>query len=620
MRSRGAVLILFVALSFTTIAQDVAFSTLSGLRRQSFTRGPAAYLPRRGEWAPKEVLVRFKRDPGRQRRAEVHSKVGGRIKERIRPFGIDVVDLPRGVDVGEAVRSYSRLQVVKSAEPNYYALPNALPNDDRFAELWGLNNTGQRHMTARRGQRRRGKVDADIDSPQAWNVEEGDDETVIAVLDTGVDIRHPELDGALWTNPGEVPHDDIDNDSNGFVDDVHGWDVAESDNTLVERNPRVFAYSHGTHIAGTIAAEKNNGRGIAGICPDCKIMVVKIAKPVGEGRRRGMTLKLSDELQGIAYAHKMGADVVNASFGRPFWLASERAAFKKLGRGGALTVATAGNSRTNLDLLNARILRGDKVHWSRRPSYPGAYDLNTVITVAASNHRDAHPVFTNYGADTVDVAAPGVDVFSIVPNRSFGIFVGTSMSAPHAAGIAGLLKSRFPDRSPQEIRANIMRSVDRPKEMRVSSPTNPGIATVTQGRVNARRALDASSKPMGRSDGTIRGARPLGRFAKNRLRIPHDANDVFFKNLERGDRVTVKLKSRKDPFDLYLWSKGTFEIWQLEEPCFAEGRGCKLIDWSTSDDKTKKLEFTARRSGRFFVHVGASHRDGGRYRLTLARS
>ena len=573
-----------------------------------------------GDWAPGEVLVSFKSSASRQKKASVHSKVGARVRERIRSFGIDVVRLPDSLGVRAAVRRYSKLPLVGSAESNYYAQPFDIPDDEKFEELWGLNNTGQRHLTARRGKRSRGKSDADIDVPRVWNVEEGDPSTVIAVVDTGVDIRHPELKDAIWTNPGETPRDGIDNDGNGFVDDMHGWDVAENDNSLVERNQRVFAYSHGTHIAGTIGAQKDNRRGIAGICPNCKIMVVKIAKPKGLGRRQAMSLTLADELQGLAYAHEMGADIVNASFGRPMWLSSERRAFSKLGRSGALTVAATGNSLTNLDTLSPSVLSGETIRRGTRPAYPAAYDLPSIISVAASNDRDGLAFFTNYGADSVDLAAPGVDVLSTVPNKRYGIFVGTSMSAPHVAGVAGLVKSGFPSRSPEQIRVNIMRSVDEPRRMRFTSPHNLNLATVTQGRVNAAAALEASSAPLTNPDGSMRGARPLGRRASGRIDLPLDANDVFYRNLKKGDRVTVRLRSRRLPLDLYLWSPGTLDIWQIEEGCFEEVRGCNLLKWDTGENKKKKLEFTAQRSGKFFVHVGGSRRDLGRYKLRLFKN
>lgn len=616
MEIRGATLACLVA-SALGIAGLPGLPVVAAPTTESFVRPEQA--GQSGAWAPGEVLVRFKSNASRQKKANAHSKVGARVKERIRSFGIDVVGLPDSLGVRAAVRRYSKLPTVGSAEPNYYAQPFDIPDDEKFRELWGLNNTGQRHLTARRGRRSRGKSDADIDVPRAWNVEEGDPSAVIAVVDTGVDIQHPELRDAIWTNPGEIPHDDIDNDANGFVDDVHGWDVAENDNTLVERNERVFAYSHGTHIAGTIGAEKDNERGIAGICPDCKIMVVKIAKPKGKGRGQSMSLTLADELQGFAYAHEMGADIVNASFGRPFWLSSERRALSKLGRSGALTVAASGNSLTNLDILSARVLSGETIRGGKKPAYPAAYDLPSIISVAASNDRDGLAFFTNYGADSVDVAAPGVDVLSTVPNRRYGIFVGTSMSAPHVAGVAGLVKSRFPSRSPEQLRANIMRSVDEPRRMRFTSRHNPNLATVTQGRVNAASALKASSAPIKSPDGTMRGARPLGRRASGRIDLPLDANDVFFKNLKKGDRVTVRLRSRRLPLDLYVWSPGTLEIWQIEEGCYGGGRGCKLVKWDTRDKKNKKLRFRAQRGGKFFVHVGGSQRDLGRYKLRLKR-
>ena len=581
-------------------------------------RTAAGSLP---SYAPGEVVVQF--DHGITRRVletlpDMHV---ARVGARIDLYDVAVLHLEDGTAVTEAVSALAGHPAVASVVPNYFGYFSEVPDDPGFREQWGMHNTGQIHQSSVVGRSPRGTPDADIDAPRAWDSQEGSPQTVIAIVDTGVDIRHADLDGSIWTNPGEIAGDDIDNDDNGFVDDVHGWDVSENDNTLVERNRRVIPYQHGTHLAGIVAAEKGNDRGVVGVCPDCRIMPVKIARPVGDEFPRFMSFRLSDELEGLAYAQEMGADIVNASFGRARWLDVERDAFVRLGRAGILAVVAAGNSGTNHDVISKHaVSKPGKLRRPSGPSYPAAYDLDTTVTVAASAHRDAYGFFSDSGHDTVDLAAPGVDIFSTIPGDRYDLFSGTSMAAPHVAGVAALVQSERPGLSPEALRRALLRSVDSPAKLSLASGRNPGIVTRTAGRVNAADALTVPAGPgFGATDGTIRDSQRIRRKSSGRLHGLVDYNDVFRRRLRHGVRMVVTLRSADDPFDLYVWKEGTKEIWQLEEPCFTGARGCALLDWVAGSDATKRIRFKVGRTGTYFFHVSARNRERGHYSLRVHR-
>ena len=573
-------------------------------------------------WAPGEVVVQFRPGAARRSIAALPALSGARVSERVPLVDVAVLDLAPTTSVMEAVSALGRHPAVKSVTPNYLARFEAVPDDPRFEEQWGMHNTGQVHASTVVGGSPRGRPDADIDAPRAWRTEEGDPTTVIAVVDTGVDIKHPDLDGAIWTNPGEIPRDGLDNDGNGYVDDVHGWDVAENDNTLVERDRRAIPYQHGTHVAGIVGAEKDNDVGVVGVCPGCKIMPIKISEPIDtQGRNDFMSLRLSDELEGLAYARSMGADIVNASFGHPRWVRAERDAFVELGRAGILSVTAAGNLRANLDVITKTALRDPtRIGRGRSASYPAAYNVPSIVSVAASGDHDEYGTFTNYGRDAVDLAAPGVDIFSTIPDRRYQLLGGTSMAAPHVAGAAGLVRSRHPDASPREVRHMLMNSVDLPYRMVSERARKAGFVTRTLGRLNAARALDASSRSLFRGgDGNIRGARRINFKEEARLETPQDFNDVFKKPLERGDRVQITLRSRRSPLDLFVWKPHTKDIWQLEEECFSGDRACRLRDWAAGPSRLKRVRFEVGRSGTYYFHVSARGDDRARYGLIVAR-
>ncbi|MGK7941060.1 MAG: S8 family serine peptidase [Crocosphaera sp.] len=322
------------------------------------------------------------------------------------------------------------------------ALP-ALPNDTNFNDLWGLHNTGQTG----------GTVDADIDAPEAWCKQKGDDDIVVAVIDTGIDYNHADLASNMWINAGEIAGDGIDNDFNGYVDDIYGYDFYNTDSDPWDD------HSHGTHVAGTIGAVGNNNSGVIGVSPNVSLMALKSFSAFGGG-----TLSLA--ATALGYAIDNGADVVNASFrlysNDPFLEAMVTAA----NNAGVLFVAAAGNENNNNDVT---------------PVYPGNYTQPNVISVAATDHNDDKAWFSNYGSTTVDLGAPGQDILSTIPGNGYGYKSGTSMAAPHVSGAAALLLAENPSLTPAQVITELMNNVD-------PVPGLSGI-TVSGGRLNVNNAL-----------------------------------------------------------------------------------------------------------------------------------
>jgi subtilisin family serine protease len=349
-------------------------------------------------YVPGEILVRWKDWVDEFSIQRVHSRKGARVvgtfyatyekKETIQRLRIR-----DGQTVEEALWEYRRDPLVEYAQPNYIYRIRIIPDDTRFGELWGLHNTGQTVGGVT------GTIDADIDAPEAWGITTGSPGIIVAVVDTGVNYNHPELSGNMWINTGETPGNGIDDDRNGFIDDIRGWDFFDNDN-----DPMDFD-SHGTHVAGTIAARGNNAEGITGVMWNARIMALKIAGVEAFAAT-------SDIVSAINYAAANGARIINASWGR---LAAPgetedlrsilRGAIEAAGARGVLFVAAAGNEANNNDV---------------RLSFPGGYTLPNIISVAATDQNDGLATFSNFGAASVDVAAPGVSVLSTIPILTLG--------------------------------------------------------------------------------------------------------------------------------------------------------------------------------------------------------
>ena len=295
---------------------------------------------------------------------------------------------------------------VISAEANGIIRPTAIPNDPAFPMLYGMNNTGQTG----------GTPNADINAPEAWNTLTGTGGTVVAVLDTGVDYNHPDLRDNMWVNSGEIAGNGLDDDKNGYVDDIYGYDFANNDSNPMDDD------GHGTHCAGTIAAVGNNGIGVAGVNWNAKIMALKFL-----GTNGGTT---SDAIRALDYAVMMGVKLSNNSWGGGPASQALSVAIDRAAKANHIFIAAAGNSFNNNDV---------------NPSFPASYLQDNIVSVAAIDHNGAIADFSNRGTFSVDIGAPGVDILSCQPGGGYQFLSGTSMAAPHVAGAMSLLLDRYPN-------------------------------------------------------------------------------------------------------------------------------------------------------------------------------
>lgn len=324
----------------------------------------------------------------------------------------------------QALRSLSAMPGVQFAEPNYIyrAMGEFVPNDARFSELWGMRNTGQID-----GQGERGRVGADIKAPEAWAIGSGPNQVVLAVVDTGIDYNHPDLRNNVWTKTGS-PTDAP----------VHGYNAITGALNPMDDN------SHGTHCSGTIGAKGNDGVGVAGIAWNVQIMGAKFLGADGGGN-------LEDAIKAIDWAVTNGAKVLSNSWGGGGYSDILKAAIQRSADAGAIFVAAAGNDAFNND---------------SRPTYPASYLLSNMIVVAASNNRDELASFSNYGARSVHIMAPGDGILSTIPDNKYAVYSGTSMATPHVAGAVALLLSREPNLTAEQVRNRLMSSADKIKAVR----------------------------------------------------------------------------------------------------------------------------------------------------------
>ena len=437
----SAILVLLIICQ--SAAQEAQTQTEGG---GSAAERPTYSPPTNGkEFAEGRIIVQLEEEATPADLTALNQRNDARTEEDLPRSDVNVVDLPSDLTVKEAVERYEASPDVEYAEPDFLLQPTASPNDPSYAKLYGLNNTGQTNGTS----------DADVDAQEAWDTTTGAPGTVVAVIDEGVDINHPDLKGNIWVNTDEVPGNGLDDDRNGYVDDVNGYDFAHDDAGVYDA---ADGDDHGTHVAGTIAAEGNNGTGVTGVNWRASIMVCKFM-----GANGGYT---SDAVEAINYAVNNGAKISNNSWGGGGSSLTLQQAISRADSAGHLLVAAAGNSGSNNDTT---------------PSYPASYNNPNIISVAATSDRDALASFSNFGATTVDLAAPGVSILSTLPGNRYGSYNGTSMATPHVTGVAALIKSNWPILDDAQIKGKILQSVDKKASLQGTS--------VTGGRLNAVGAL-----------------------------------------------------------------------------------------------------------------------------------
>ncbi len=323
--------------------------------------------PVAGTYVPGELLVKYK--PGAVAAEPTSQAVGNgfRAVKTIAGQGILVVRLPADTQVEQAIGIFRQDPLVEYAEPNYYRYLSRTPSDTLYPDLWGMPK---------------------IKAPEAWDIVFDCRPVVVAVVDSGADYEHPDLAANIWNNSGEVAGNGLDDDGNGYVDDAAGWD-------FVFRDGKPFdADGHGTHVTGTLAAVGNNARGGAGVCWDAQVMVLRAFDATGVGA-------VADIIEAMHYARLNGARVVNASYTGTTFSQAERDAVGALDAAGVLLVAAAGNESADNDTA---------------PSYPAGYGAANIIAVAATDRSDNLAWFSNFGARTVHVGAPGVEIKSTCLN------------------------------------------------------------------------------------------------------------------------------------------------------------------------------------------------------------
>lgn len=340
----------------------------------------------RDKFAKDELIIKYKPGVSSQVKKSFTQKSNLKVLNKLSSKNIELVKLPKGANLDNTMKSLKKNSAVAYIQPNYYYYTSSLSSEPLGGELWGLENTGQPILDIL------GKNDIDIDANDAWSTTEGNSNVVVGLIDTGVDINHPDLKDNIWTNPNEIPNNGTDDDQNGFVDDVHGWDFFYNDNSVFDEYD---GDEHGTHTAGTIAAA-NNQTGVVGVAPNVKIMPIKFLGMGGYGTTLGA-------IYAIEYAKKMGVKITSNSWAG---YSIDPLLEETIKNSGQLFVAAAGNESINNDNNN---------NWTGSRAYPASYDLPNVLSVAAVDNKGELAWFSNYGEESTDIAAPGVDILSSIP-------------------------------------------------------------------------------------------------------------------------------------------------------------------------------------------------------------
>ncbi len=336
-----------------------------------------------------EILVKFRPEVPEAERQVIRDRMGAKVERVFESIGVEHWRLPGDADTEAALGRLVELPEVEYAEPNYIYTPQAIPGDPDFSRQWYLRNTGQWVNGSA------GTPGADIAAEAAWDIETGDPGMVIAVIDSGVAFEHPDLIQNVWTNDGEIPDNGLDDDGNGYPDDLHGWDFVNDDGNPSDYSRDLYGDGHGTHVAGIIAAAGDNGIGTAGVMWQARIMPLQVFDLFQVNAFEGIQNSLI--LAAVEYAIDNGARIINCSFGGYGESAALFDIFRVADENGVLVTAAAGNESLNNDIL---------------PVYPAGYDLPNILSVAAVDEDGGLAAYANFGVLSVDVAAPGGNSFS----------------------------------------------------------------------------------------------------------------------------------------------------------------------------------------------------------------
>lgn len=442
---------------------------------------PAPAKQRQLGFVPQEVLVQFQTGTAPGGRAAVRALVEGRLTEEIRTRVMEAegqgilerLTLPPGRTVEQAIQVLSGRPGVVFAEPNWIHHPVAVSNDPYYTggQLWGMYGNDATQPAGPSGT----SNEYGIHAEQAWlSGFTGSSTVVVGVIDEGIQVTHPDLAGNIWVNPFD-PVDGVDNDGNGYVDDVHGWDFVYNDNSVYDSGED----SHGTHVAGTIGGRGGNGIGVAGVNWSVTMISAKFLGP--SGGTTANAVKAVDYLTDLKRRHGLRLVASNNSWGGGGYSASLHSAIIRAAKADILFVAAAGNSSSNND---AGAYYPSNYDTRIATSAESAATFDGVVAVASLTSGGALSSFSSYGATTVDLGAPGSGIVSTVPASTYASYNGTSMATPHVTGAAALLAAAVPGAGAEYLRSVLLAS---------ATPTaSLAGKTATGGRLNIWAALQNS--------------------------------------------------------------------------------------------------------------------------------
>ncbi len=465
-------------LTYVLLLSPSAIFILSGARAEPDTKrkessSSSTPVKPQAERRDGELLVRFHPNVAAQSRTSLVDAVGAQSIGKLRGRSqIEKLRVPVGQDVETVAAQLRQSPLVEFAEPNYLIKSDELsPNDPRFAEQWGLN------------------ADAGVGATTAWETTTGASSTVIAIIDSGVDFNHPDLGPNIWTDRLEQANN-RDDDRDGMKDDLHGWDwVANSGEIKDEQG-------HGTAIAGIIAAQGNDGVGVAGVMWSASLMSLRVLDGKGTG-------EVASAVEAIDFAVAHGAQVINCSWGTDGFSLALKDAIARAGRRGVVVVAAAGNSGRDIDSA---------------PRYPASFNLPNLLSVNSLDNSARLATWSNWGQSGVTIAAPGSDILTTQPGGDYGLVTGSSASAAFVSGVAGLIKTLRPRLGAERTKELIVQGAKPLAEL--------GGKTSTRGALNAAAAMGAVNT-LAPNEGRENAAEPGdSQSAGNRAAYGNGLNDM----------------------------------------------------------------------------------------------